>query len=138
MEKLNAAITIESKPTMKSPSIMAEPTVKLAESANESKPTMKSTPIMAEATVKVAESANDQVRIVDMENYKEASKCIAEAFMDDDVAKYFIHTDVGGFKTWSPEDLKLHYSICEYITYAHCLKGLVTTTGPKYSCVALW
>ena len=114
MEKMNAAITIESKPAI------------------------QSTPIMAEPTVKPAESANDQVRIVDPENYKEAAQCIADAFINDNVARYFVHTDAGGFKSWSPEQLKLHLSICEYLTYAHCLKGLVTTTGPDYSCVALW
>ena len=114
MEKLNAAITIETKPTTKSMPIMLEPTVNLAE------------------------SANDQVRIVGPENFKEAALCLAEAFIDDDVAKYFIHTDSAGSQNWNPERMKLHTSICEYITYAHCLKGLVTTTGPNYGCVALW
>lgn len=114
MEKLTAAITIEPKPTTKSMPNMREPTLNLAE------------------------SANDQVRIVGAENFKEAAQCLAEAFLDDDVAKYFIHTDPAGYQNWKAEDLRLHTSICEYITYAHCLKGLVTTTGPNYGSVALW
>ena len=114
MEKLTAGITIEPKPTT------------------------KSTPIMREPTINLAESPNDQVRIVGAENFKEAAQCLAEAFLDDDVAKYFIHTDSAGFRSWNPEQLRLHTNICEYITYAHVLKGLVTTTGPNCSCVALW
>lgn len=113
MEKLNGAITIKSKPLT------------------------KSMPIMAERT-DVAENPNDQVRIVSIEECKEAAKCLAEAFIDDDVAKYFIHTDPVGFQKWDPEALKLHHSICEYLVYAHCLKGLVTTAGPHYDSVALW
>ena len=113
MERVNGAITIESKPKI------------------------KSIPIMAEIQ-NAAPTPNDQVRIVGLEDCKEAAKCLAEAFMEDDVARYFIHTDPAGFQYWSPEALKLHYSICEYLVYAHCLKGLVTTTGPDYDSVALW
>ncbi len=77
------------------------------------------------------------IRIVALEEYKEAAQCLAEAFADDDSARYFI--DTPDRADWTPQEKwDLHVSILEYCTYAHCLKGLVTTTGPNYDCVALW
>ena len=113
MEKFNAAITIESKPLT------------------------KSVPIMAERT-DIAANPNDQVRVVGPDDCLKAAECLAEAFMDDDVAKYFIFTEPGSPKTWTPESLRLHYKICEYLVYAHYMKGLVTIAGPNYDSVALW
>ena len=82
-------------------------------------------------------SANDSIRVISIEEYKEAALCLAEAFAEDDVARYFI--DVPDREHWSEEDRwSLHVEILEYITYAHCLKGLVTTVGPNYGTVALW
>lgn len=82
-------------------------------------------------------SANDSVRVISIEEYKEAALCLAEAFAEDDVARYFI--DVPDREHWSEEDRwSLHVGILEYVTYAHCLKGLVTTVGPNYGTVALW
>jgi hypothetical protein len=80
---------------------------------------------------------DDGVRVVTPEEYKEAAMCLAEAFAEDDVARYFI--DVPDRKHWSEaEKWKLHVDILEYVTYAHCLKGLVTTVGEGYGGVALW
>ena len=78
-----------------------------------------------------------QARVVPPEEYKQAALCLAEAFKEDDVARYFI--DTPDRNHWT-EDQKwdLHCDILEYITYAHCLKGLVTTVGPNYDAVALW
>jgi hypothetical protein len=50
---------------------------------------------------------------------------------------YFINTP--DREHWSKEQKwDLHVQILEYITYAHCLKGLVLTAGENYGCVALW
>lgn len=69
--------------------------------------------------------------------YKEAAQCLAEAFADDDVARYFTHTP--DREHWTEEQRwELHVSILEYIVYAHILKGVVLTAGPDYGCVALW
>ena len=82
-------------------------------------------------------TGNDEVRVLDVYEYKQASQCLAEAFATDDVAQYFIETSDRDH--WSAQDKwDLHVSILDYITYAHCLKGLVLTAGPNYSCVALW
>ena len=79
----------------------------------------------------------DGLRIVKAEEYKEAAICLAHAFAEDDVARYFI--DVPDREHWSEEEKwALHVEILEYVTYAHILKGLVTTIGDNYEGVALW
>jgi hypothetical protein len=79
----------------------------------------------------------DDVRIVTAAEYKEAALCLAEAFAEDDVARYFI--DVPDREHWTEEEKwALHVEILEYVTYAHVLKGLVTTIGDRYEGVALW
>lgn len=81
--------------------------------------------------------SDPDVRVVSVAEYKEAALCLAEAFAEDDVARYFI--DVPDREHWSEEaKWQLHLEILEYVTYAHCLKGLVTTVGPNYDAVALW
>lgn len=88
------------------------------------------------------DDAKDVVRILRKDEYKAAAKCLAEAFEYDDVAMYFIKTGprrkwTG--KMWTGEDeWALHLFVMECIVYAHCLKGLATTVGPQYDCVALW
>ncbi|KAF2494256.1 hypothetical protein BU16DRAFT_464709 [Lophium mytilinum] len=82
-------------------------------------------------------TADKDIHIVKPEEYKEAAACLAEAFAEDDVARYFI--DVPDREHWSEADKwQLHVDILEYVTYAHCLKGLVTTVGEGYGAVALW
>jgi hypothetical protein len=77
------------------------------------------------------------VRRVTLAEYKQAAQCLAEAFAEDDVARYF--TEVPDGTHWTKEQKwNLHVSILEYITYAHILKGLVLAAGPDYGCVALW
>lgn len=77
------------------------------------------------------------VRIVEPSEYKEAALCLAEAFREDQVVRYPI--DTPDRANWSEEErFVLHRQALEYITYAHCLKGLVTTIGEDYGCVALW
>ncbi|KAH7395117.1 hypothetical protein DE146DRAFT_615244 [Phaeosphaeria sp. MPI-PUGE-AT-0046c] len=75
------------------------------------------------------------VRVVTAAEYKQAAACLAEAFGEDDVARYFI--DVPDREHWTEaEKWALHVEIIEYITYAHILKGLVTTVG-DFEAVAL-
>ena len=79
----------------------------------------------------------DEVRVVSVNEYKQAAQCLAEAFADDEVAGYFINTPAT--ERWSSKrKWNLHVSILQYVVAAHCLKGLVTTIGPNYDCVALW
>jgi len=99
---------------------------------------MKSAPIpTSSSTVPKAGNVDDQVRIVRLEEYKEAALCLAEAFKDDHTTHYFVNTPDRA--DWTEEQKwNLHVNMMEYITYAHCLKGLVTTVGPNYGAVALW
>ena len=77
------------------------------------------------------------VRVLGLDEYKEAALSIAEAFQDDEVSMYFINTP--DREAWSKKQKwDLHASIMEYITYAHLLKGLVVSAGPNYDCVGLW
>jgi len=90
-----------------------------------------------EAQPMSSQERNDEIRIVDPSEYKEAAVCLAEAFADDKVVRYPI--DTPDRESWSEADkYALHCCAMEYITYAHCVKGLVTTIGPNFDCVALW
>ncbi|KAF2871778.1 hypothetical protein BDV95DRAFT_628839 [Massariosphaeria phaeospora] len=81
-------------------------------------------------------SPTEEIRIVTAGEYKEAAACLAAAFADDHVSRYFI--DVPDRKHWTEkEKWELHVEIFEYVVYAHILKGLVTTIG-NYGAVALW
>lgn len=76
------------------------------------------------------------VRLVTAAEYKQAAACLADAFGQDEVARYFI--DVPDREHWTEEEKwALHVEILEYITYAHILKGMVTTVG-DFEAVALW
>ncbi|KAF2754371.1 hypothetical protein EJ05DRAFT_139493 [Pseudovirgaria hyperparasitica] len=79
----------------------------------------------------------NDIRIVGIHEYKEAALSLAEAFEVDELSRYFIDVPDREHAT-EQEKWELHLSIFEYIVYAHCLKGLVTTTGPGYAAVALW
>jgi hypothetical protein len=76
------------------------------------------------------------VRVVTAAEYKQAAACLAEAFGEDEVVRYVV--DVPDRAHWTEEQKwALHVEILEYITYAHILKGLVTTVG-DFEAVALW
>jgi hypothetical protein len=78
----------------------------------------------------------DGIRVVTAAEYKQAAACLAEAFGEDVVARYFV--DVPDREHWTAEEKwALHVEILEYVTYAHILKGLVTTVG-DFEAVALW
>ena len=84
-------------------------------------------------------SATDDsgVRVLGLHEWKEAALSLAEAFKDDEVAKYFV--DVPDRPNWTAaQKWERHVKIMEYLVYAHLLKGFVTSAGPDYDCVALW
>jgi ribosomal protein S18 acetylase RimI-like enzyme len=90
----------------------------------------------APAPSAVPSSSTDGVRLVAIDEYKQAAACLAEAFAEDDVARYFI--DVPDREHWTDaQKWDLHVEIMEYITYAHILKGLAITVG-DFEAVALW
>ena len=82
-------------------------------------------------------STNSEVRIVEPHEYKEAAACLAEAFRDDKIVRYAIDTPDRTHLT-EDERYQMHKQSMEYVTYAHCLNGLVLTIGDDYDCVALW
>ena len=78
-----------------------------------------------------------QIHVVPPSEYKAAAQCLAEAFVEDHVIRYPIDTPDRAHWT-EDQRFGLHRQVLEYITYAHCVKGLVTTVGDDYGCVALW
>lgn len=76
------------------------------------------------------------VRVVTAAEYKQAAACLAEAFAEDEVVRYPVDTPDRTHWT-AQEKWDLHVEILEYVTYAHILKGLVTTIG-DFEAVALW
>ncbi|KAH0547641.1 hypothetical protein FGG08_000130 [Glutinoglossum americanum] len=78
----------------------------------------ESTPISNGHTEKATGHA-DEVRILTIDEYREAAQCLALAFAKDEVARYFVDTkDMAGY----PEKQKwdLHVEILEYLVAAHC------------------
>ncbi|KAI9859519.1 MAG: hypothetical protein M1813_006661 [Trichoglossum hirsutum] len=79
----------------------------------------------------------DEVHILTINEYREAAQCLALAFAEDEVARYFIDTkDMVDYS--EEEKWNLHVDILEYLVAAHCYSGLATTIGPNYDAVALW
>lgn len=82
-------------------------------------------------------TTSEEVHIVPIAEHEHAALSLAEAFADDEVARYLIDTD--DMASYTEEyKYKLHCDILRYITAAHCYKGIVTTIGPDYEAVALW
>ena len=79
----------------------------------------------------------DGVRVVAPHEYKEAAACLAEAFRMDPIVRYAIDTP-DRMHLSEEERFEMHRSSLEYVTYAHCLQGLVLTVGDNFDCVALW
>ncbi|MCJ1283259.1 hypothetical protein MMC26_002587 [Xylographa opegraphella] len=116
MEKMNAALTIES-----------------TTSASTSTSTSASNPIKPSAII----TPGYEPRVIKLSEVKAAALCLADAFAKDDVAMYFIETPDRARKS-AAANWSLHVSILEYVVAAHCMKGLALTIGPNYDCVALW
>lgn len=84
-----------------------------------------------------ADIVNSEIRVVSPSEYKEAAQCLAEAFKEDHVVRYAV--DCPDNTHWTEQQRwEVFTQMMEYITYATCLKGLVTTVGPNYDSVALW
>jgi len=82
-------------------------------------------------------AASHDIRVVAPHEYKKAAECLAEAFREDHCVRYAI--DTPDRMHWTEEErYELHKQAMEYVVYAHCLKGLVTSVGPDFDCVALW
>ena len=77
------------------------------------------------------------VRVVAPHEYKKAAACLAEAFRTDDIVRYPIDTP-DRMHLSEEERFEMHKCSLEYVTYAHCLQGLVLTVGDNFDCVALW
>lgn len=87
-------------------------------------------------TVSSSPSPGD-VRVVGISEYKEASACLCEAFVNDEAIRYCIDTpDMAHFS--SERKRKLYEENMDYVTAAHIHNGLVTTIGPNYASVAIW
>lgn len=82
-------------------------------------------------------NSHDQIRVLRIDEYKAAALSLAESFKDDHTTEYFCNTPDTAHWT-EQQRWDLHLSMMEYITYAHCLKGLATTIGEDYGAVALW
>ena len=92
---------------------------------------------MSQASSSSQAASTEEIRKLDVSEYKPAALSLAEAFAEDDVVLYPIKT--GDRPKWTPDDeWKLHLYVMECIVYAHCLKGAVYAIGPDYDCVALW
>lgn len=92
--------------------------------------------VAGDATATSVEKMNGGVRVVGIHEYKEAAAALADAFRDDHTTHYFLNTPDSTMTEAQKWDT--HVCMMEYITYAHCMKGLVTTVGPNYDAVALW
>jgi len=85
----------------------------------------------------VSKRTFNDIRVVPLSECQQAAQCLADAFATDEVARYFLDPkDMAGAS--EAAKWKLHCEILEYIVAAHCISGLVTTTGPNYDAVALW
>jgi len=95
------------------------------------------TATMTTSEIKQVPEAFEKVRVLGIEDYKQAAYTLAEAFFDDDVAFYFLETPDNGGKT-REELWSLHLEILEYIVCAHIYNGLVLSVGEHHEGVALW
>jgi len=97
----------------------------------------KATIAASKPVVEEKPAAQDQVRVLRLDEYKEAAITLAHAFKQDWVAMYVIN--VPDREHWTEEQKwELHVAVMEYLVYATILNGVATTVGPNYGAVALW
>lgn len=90
----------------------------------------------AERVAADLKAQNSEIRVVPPEEHKQAAASLAESFVEDHVMRYAIDTPDSN---WSDKERwAVYVQMMEYITYATCIEGVVTTVGPNYDCVALW
>ncbi|ETI21658.1 hypothetical protein G647_08005 [Cladophialophora carrionii CBS 160.54] len=97
----------------------------------------KSPSTATKVALSTAPTQDGGVRVVAPHEYKEAAACLAEAFRLDDIVRYAIDTP-DRMHLSEEQRFEMHKSAMEYVTYAHCLQGLVLTTGDNFDCVAMW
>ncbi|RMY45492.1 hypothetical protein D0863_16034 [Hortaea werneckii] len=99
--------------------------------------TIPPTPAAAATLTTPLQNNDTGVRILQLHEWKAASLSLAEAFAEDHSCLYFLNTpDTAHWP--ASRKWQLHLRMMEYITYAHLLRGLVLSSGPNYSSVALW
>ena len=79
----------------------------------------------------------DDVRVIGISEYKEASACLVEAFKEDLAIRYCIDTPDMAHHS-AERKQKLYVENMDYVTAAHVYNGLVTTIGSNYASVAIW
>ncbi|KAI7125263.1 hypothetical protein KC343_g7960 [Hortaea werneckii] len=99
--------------------------------------TIPPTPAAAATLTTPLQNNNTGVRILQLHEWKPASLSLAEAFAKDASCLYFVNTPDTVHWT-AAQKWRLHLRMMEYITYAHLLQGLVLSSGPNYSSIALW
>ena len=77
------------------------------------------------------------VRVLKKSECKQAADTLALAFKDDELARYFTHTEDRKHYT-EAENWDLHVFIMHCIVKAHVGSGMATVVGEDYDCVALW
>jgi len=116
---------------------LATASISIVSTKSQAKQPILSTQAIDTSTTAKLANPDEQVRTVGIHEYKEAALSLAESFKYDHTTEYFCNCP--DTVHWSEaQKWDLHVSMMEYITYAHCLKGLVTTVGPNYGAVALW
>ncbi|KAF7591134.1 hypothetical protein BBP40_001908 [Aspergillus hancockii] len=68
---------------------------------------------------------------------KSAASSLAECFVDDLVARYYLQVSDCN-RPLTPSEEKLNLRIYECLTAAHCHTGLVISAGPCHDSVGLW
>lgn len=84
-----------------------------------------------------SENNIDFVRRVPFAEAKEAAASLAECFIDDTVARYYLQIS-DSERSLKPREAKLNLRIYECLTLAHCYSGLVVSAGLYHESVGLW
>lgn len=84
-----------------------------------------------------SESKNNDTREVPFTEAKKAAASLAECFIDDIVARYYLQVSDCSRPLKASEE-KLNLRIYECLTAAHSCSGLVISAGPCHDSVGLW
>jgi len=84
-----------------------------------------------------SESKSSNAREVPFAEAKKAAATLAECFVDDVVARYYLQIS-GCTSPLNSREEKLNLRIYECLTAAHCCDGLVISAGPCHDSVGLW
>lgn len=79
----------------------------------------------------------DGAREVTFAEAKKAASSLAECFVDDLVARYYLQIS-DCHRPLKPREEKLNLRIYECLTAAHCHNGLVVSAGPNHDSIGLW